>query len=181
MKLETLTCNHCGGPLAVPDSANFVTCNHCGMQLAIRRTESATFTEQLGEIRSNQTQMMQKLAELERQNRLAQIDREWEVERERYLATTKDGRKQEPSEIGAVIAGIIAVCFGIFWTSSLLPFAPVFFRLFGVIFIVAGIGIAVYGYQEAKDYRAAQRRYQRRKSEALGDQGGSLRQAPDPP
>jgi hypothetical protein len=167
MKLETLRCNHCGGPLTVPESANFVTCNHCHSQLAIRRTDSTTFTEELGEIKSNQKQMMDQLAQLERQNRIEQVDREWERERENYLTTDKNGRRSAPSEAGAILGGVIAVGFGIFWTmmASSMNAGPM--PIFGLLFICFGIGVAIYGYNKAKDYRAAQRRYQRRRSEVF--------------
>jgi DNA-directed RNA polymerase subunit RPC12/RpoP len=47
MQLESITCNHCGAPLDVPDAANFVKCNHCDSRLAIKRTQSTTYTEEL--------------------------------------------------------------------------------------------------------------------------------------
>lgn len=176
MKLETLRCNHCGGPIEVPDSANFVTCNHCNSQLAIRRTDSTTFTEELGEIKSNQKQMMEQLAQIERQNRLEQIDREWERERENYMITNKHGRKSEPSEASAVLGAMIAMAFGIFWmifTFSLMKDHPSpgglwsFFPLFGLIPIAGGVGMAIYVYSKAKAYREAQRQYQLRRAVAL--------------
>ncbi len=174
MKLETLRCNHCGGPLSVPESANFVTCNHCGTQLAIRRTESTTFTEQLGKIQSNQQQMLQKLAQLERQNQLEEIDREWERERKKYMTTLKNGQRVEPTELGSLAFGIVAGIFGIIWTISTFSMTAAmpagmgfrWFSLFGLLFVVFGIGSAFYGYSRAKDYRTAYRRYLQRRSEA---------------
>jgi len=164
MQLETLSCNSCGGPLKVPASANYVTCNHCRRQLVIRRTESASFTEELGEIRSNQEEMMEKLNRLELQNQLAQIDREWERERQSFMIRDKHGNRREPSEFGAIFGGVIAVGFGIFWTMMAASMhggmAP-----FGVIFILFGAGISIYGYNKAKDFRAAQKRYLRKKKE----------------
>lgn len=186
MKLESLRCNHCGGPLKVPESANFVTCNHCNSQLAIRRTESSTFTEELGEIKSNQKQMMEQLALLERQNRLEQIDREWEREREKFLVTHKNGRKSEPSEFAAIMGGAIAAGFGLFWTigASSINAGP--FLLFGVLFICFGIGMAIHGYSKAKDFRAAQKRYQQRRANTFSEPGstkeryGSIAAIPTP-
>lgn len=171
MKLETLRCNHCGGPLEVPESANFVTCNHCNSQLAIRRTDSTTFTEELGEIKANQKQMMEQLAQIERQNRLEQIDREWEREREKYMINHENGRKSEPSEAGAVLGGVIAAGFGTFWTIAAFSMNAGPMPFFGILFICVGIGIAIYGYSQAQSYRAAQRRYQARRADALAEPG----------
>jgi hypothetical protein len=185
MKLETLRCNHCGGPLSVPESANFVTCNHCNSQLAIRRTESTTFTEELGEIKENQKQMMEQLAEIERQNRLEQIDRDWEREREKYLITNQHGRRSEPGEVRAVLGGAIMAIFGTFWmiaVFSIMNDGPSpggllnFFPLLGFIFITGGVGMAIYGYSKAKDYLAAERRYQLRRAVALGQRGSTSQQ-----
>jgi hypothetical protein len=177
MKLEALSCNQCGGPLSAPETANFVTCNHCSTQLAIRRTESATFTEQLGEIQSNQKQMMERLAQIERQNRLAQIDRDWERDRQKYMTTMKSGKQVEPNEVGAVVMGVIAAGIGLFWTiqafsiNSRMPsgMGSGFFPFFGVLFILFGIGAAIYGISQAKDYKAARRRYMRRRGDASSE------------
>ncbi len=171
MKLETLRCNHCGGPITVPESANFVTCNHCNSQLAIRRTDSSTFTEELGEIKSNQKQMMEQLAQIERQNRLEQIDRDWERERENYLITHKSGHKSEPSEVGAIFGGVIATGFGIFWTMMAFSMSAGPFGYFGFLFICFGIVMAIYGYAQAQNYRTARKRYQQRRAGVLTELG----------
>ena len=54
-----------------------------------------------------------------------------------------------PSAMGGV-ASIIAVVFGIFWTVSAASMgAPVFFPIFGVLFIVTGVIQAVYNFKNA--------------------------------
>ncbi|BCB96035.1 hypothetical protein JZK55_09570 [Dissulfurispira thermophila] len=48
------------------------------------------------------------------------------------------------------IGSIIAILFGIFWTIGAISLeAPFVFPLFGFVFIIAGIGMAVYHYNNA--------------------------------
>src|SRR5262245_42739651 len=56
------------------------------------------------------------LAEVRYQNELAQIDREWEIERQNYLVADRRGVRHIPTT-GASLAsaGLVGV-FGIFWT-----------------------------------------------------------------
>lgn len=179
MKLESLNCNHCGAPLEVPETANFVTCNHCEAKLAIRRTASTTFTEQLGQIEAKQDRLLEKVTSLQRQNRLAQIDRQWDRDREKLLIADKHGNRHEPNATMAVMGGVVVVVFGLFWTVTAAnlesrsplggsPF-PVPFALFGVIFIFVGLATAVYQFTKAGDFRAAKRRYQRARQAAIRD------------
>ena len=54
-----------------------------------------------------------------------------------------------PSAMGGV-ASLIAVVFGVFWTVSAVSMgAPVFFPIFGVLFIVMGAVQAVYNFKNA--------------------------------
>ncbi len=80
MKTESISCNNCGAALQDPETANFVTCSHCSSRLAIRRHESVVFTEKLEEIGDRQEEMLERLDRIEIQNRIAQIDRNWEQE-----------------------------------------------------------------------------------------------------
>lgn len=145
--------------------------------MAIRRTESTTFTEQLGEITKKTDEIKQVVTELARQNKVAAIDRQWDREKERFMITDKDGHRHLPSEGGAVAGGVMVVVFGTIWTvgaaaiTSGMPFGGVtaVFPLFGVAFVIFGICISVYSYNKAKEYRSAQRRYYQRRAAAGRD------------
>jgi len=170
MELESLTCNHCGAPLKVPESANFVTCNHCSTQLAIRRTDSVTFTQRLGEIAEKTDRLVEVVTQLARENKIASLDRRWELEKQRYMSVDKHGRAHLPSEAGAVLVGVIVAAFGaIFTFHAAATGAPGVVPLFGVLFILVGIGVAVYRYGQAKEYRAAHRRHLRRRADVARD------------
>lgn len=126
----------------------------------IEGSTSATESEQLQEIKF--------------QNEIAQLDREWELEREKYMVTGKHGHRHIPSRSLSLLGGIFVVGFGIFWmvmASSITgPFQggiAAIFPLFGVLFILAGLGMSIYSFFKAGDYEEAEDRYQRRRRELL--------------
>ena len=175
MQIETLNCNSCGAPLSVPDSANYITCNHCSTRLVIRRTASTTFTEQLDNIESKQDELLEKLLKLEQQNQLAQLERQWDRERERYLIADKHGHRREPNRAAAIVSGVMVVGFGVFWmiTVARRPFMGPF-SLFGLVFIIFDLGVSFYHYKKSDAFRQAQRNYrQRRRRIISGQQTGT--------
>lgn len=63
------------------------------------------------------------------------------------MKSIKPGRG--PSMMGA-FGSAAAALFGVFWTLSALSMgAPIFFALFGVVFVALGIGQAVYNFKNA--------------------------------
>jgi hypothetical protein len=182
MELESLTCNNCGAPLKVPDSANFVKCNHCETQLAIRRTESATFTEKLGEIDKTTDQIKEVVTELARQNRIAAIDREWDREKERYMISGEHG-KHLPNETGLIIGGIVFAVIGtIISVAFFAAGGPM--GIFPVVILLIGMTIFFVQYNKLAEYREADRRYRQRRAAAAREEvfeddptaGGYLKQ-----
>ena len=163
--IESLLCNSCGAPLEVPDSANFIKCNHCDTQLAIRRDNSVTFTETIDRLAKSTEALQEEVKQLSAQQAIADLDRQWQIEREGFYINGENGSRHLPSEGASVVGGIIAVGFGIFWTMGTLSAgAPGFFPLFGLLFIGFGIFGAIHGHQKAGDYKAAEARYRRERS-----------------
>ena len=112
------------------------------------------------------------LEEIRAQNELAQLDREWELERENYMVVGKYGRKHIPGKVSSVLGGFFIVGFGIFWTvmaASMTGFGGAgvlsIFPLFGVLFILFGAGMSIVAFIKAGQYEEAQKRYQRRRQE----------------
>jgi hypothetical protein len=105
----------------------------------------------------------------EKLNELERIDREWEKERERYMITTKYGRRYVPSTGAAVVVGLISVSMGLIWTMTSLALTHDLgalagvLPLFGMVFIIGGAAISIYQFRKAKRYKAAFRAYQRRR------------------
>src|SRR5262249_44458086 len=96
---------------------------------------------------SNGPAVQSHLEEIKGQNDVARLDREWELERERYLVAGRYGYRYVPSQGMSVLGGIVIVGFGIVWTAMAASMgAPGFFPLFGVIFILAGVGMSIYSF-----------------------------------
>jgi hypothetical protein len=108
------------------------------------------------------------LEEIRRQNEVAQLDREWQIERERYMVYGRYGSRYIPNKTTSVIGGIVIAGFGTFWTIMAAGMgAPFFFPLFGVLFVLVGIGMSVFSFVRAGQYADAYRRYQHRRAAFL--------------
>ena len=171
MELTSVSCNNCGAHQRIPADARFVTCNHCSTQLAVKRNESVTFTEQLGEISERTERIAEDVAELKYRQELEDIDRQWEIERESFMVSDKHGHRSIPSTGGSVIGGIVVVVFGLFWTVTAAGIGGGPIALFGVLFIAFGIATSVISFTKAEGYSAAERKYQRRRAEAMRRRG----------
>jgi len=121
------------------------------------------------------------LAAVLRENELARIDREWELERQRYLIRNGYGFRQVPTAGVGIAAAVVGGVFGTLWTivaiaiTSRAPnFGPfsvvkVIFPLFGVFFTVFGITMGVYIYRRANLYDERFREYQARRASVRSD------------
>jgi hypothetical protein len=116
------------------------------------------------------------LAEVKHQNELAQLDREWEIERQQYLIRNRLGVAQVPTAGMGIGMAVVGGLFGVFWTvmaaaitgsaPDVGPFsiAKVFFPLFGVVFTLAAIGFGIYTYSRAQKYQEAFAAYKARRA-----------------
>ncbi len=181
MKLIGLTCQHCSAPLQVPADAKFVTCSHCGTQLAIRKTESVAYTETLDAIDARTERMADQIDDLQRRSAIAELDRQWELEREQFYVTGKHGHRHLPTEGGSIVGGIVITVFGAIWTAITCGMAGMaanhsgpgmlvgIFPLFGVAFIAFGIWNAFSSYNKADAYKKAEANYRRQRQDLLRD------------
>jgi Short C-terminal domain len=116
------------------------------------------------------------LEEIKLQNEVARLDREWELERERYMVSGRYGRREVPTRGASAIGGFLIVGFGILWTAFAATMgAPIFFPLFGIIFILAGVGMSIYSYTKAGEYEQAYQAYRRRRARLLGEEENPFR------
>lgn len=170
MDVISVTCNHCGAPLEVAESVRFVTCRYCKSSLEIKRTASAVYTEVLERIDERTEKMAEDLAAIRRQNELEALDREWAMRRETLLVRSKNGSISEPSAGVGVVASIGAAIFGVIWTVMAASMgAPVFFPLFGVVFIGAAIFGGVRAVTHAGAYKREQELYEQRRAALMRD------------
>lgn len=108
------------------------------------------------------------LERIEWQNELARLDREWDMEREQYMSTTKYGKRYVPTEGGSIGAAAFFIICGGFWTAGAASIgAPGFFLLFGVLFMALGAGAGISSFSKAGAHRAAHERYQQHRAELL--------------
>lgn len=98
------------------------------------------------------------------QNELNLLDREWEHQREAYKVEGRYGARYIPTEGNSLLGGILIVGFGILWTFMAASMgAPIFFPLFGVIFIIVGAVTSFMSYNKAGSYKDAEQRYLERR------------------
>jgi DNA-directed RNA polymerase subunit RPC12/RpoP len=178
MDTESITCNHCGAPLQIPGSANYVTCNHCGSNLAVRRTASVVFTETVDKLSATTEQLASQVARLERSQKLDSLDRYWEAQQKRYMITDSEGRTRLPNETMAIVGGGVAIVFGVFWTMFAYSMSPLF-SLFGVLFIVIGAVTSSIHVKKARQFTKAASRYQRERAKLLHEGADSSLTTPD--
>ena len=129
----------------------------CNTQLAVKHEGAAHWTEALEDVRDE-------LAALKRKSEIAELDREWELERETFMVTGQNGVKSLPGKTSSGVGMVFVVVFGIFWTM----FAGAMFppmALFGIVFIAVGVIAGLNGMNKASKYEAAQRRYRKRRRE----------------
>jgi hypothetical protein len=124
-----------------------------------------------GSLQANQPDdapLQRHLQHIEIQNEIERLDREWELEREKYMATGRYGSRHVPSEGGSIVAALIIGGFGLFWTIGAASMgAPAIFPIFGIVFVVLGVGASLSGFTKAGEYQHAYREYQERRARLL--------------
>ena len=178
---EELTCNSYGAPLEVLDSADFVTCNHCSTWPAVRRTDNITFTEQLDRLAKKTEELRERLDNLNCQNYLETFDREWSFEREEYMISGRDRVRSIPETRSSVVDGIIIGVFGCLWTAmavGITASAPLFgpFKVARAalpLFVLGGVLKSITSYSNDGEYRRAEQRYLRWRTNLLSGQSSS--------
>jgi hypothetical protein len=121
-------------------------------------------------------QFAERFAEINYRNKLAEIDREWEIERRQHLLRGRHGIAHEPSAAMGITMAVLGTVFGVYWTATSLSGTAVApdagpisaekltFPLFGVAFIVTVIGYGVYVCSKARKYQEAFMAYQARRA-----------------
>ena len=186
MSLESVRCNECGAVLQVPSSARYVTCQHCNVPLVVQRTNVATYTEALPppgvrgpaarESDPAWREMADRLERLEMQNELARIDREWDMERDRYMQYGRYGRRAVPNAAAGIVIGVVLCTLGLgmfgvgvammFFVAPALGFV---FFLPGGILLTGGVLVGVVNHNAVKRYNRAYQDYQARRAAVLGE------------
>jgi DNA-directed RNA polymerase subunit RPC12/RpoP len=172
MRILSLTCNHCGASLEVPQKTRFVTCRYCSSRLEIKQSSGTIYTEVLEAIDEKTDKIVEDLEVLKLQSRLEQLDREWEVEREQYLLRGKHGETMVPTRGVIVVVGIIGCLFGLFWIIlTRLMGAPIIFSLFGIIIVVGVFAVIIKAMSGAKAYERRKQIHDSKREQLIAEIG----------
>jgi hypothetical protein len=126
------------------------------------------------------------LVEVETQ--VARLDREWLLEREKYLIVTKGGAKLEPDLEGIRAAQAVLLIFGILFTSvptvgfiaitndvmmqmtvpKIVIFSPLIFILIGICIIVYSFKYPIDMQEKVTKYQEAKTNYEIKRNNLLG-------------
>jgi hypothetical protein len=123
------------------------------------------------------------LSELKRENELARLDREWQMERDRYQMSGRYGGRYTPTKASGIIMAVVTAGFGVVWTVMAAGMGGgiggpgAIFPLFGVVFVLVGIGVGAFTFFRARQFEDAQQRYQRRRAMILA---GDEEELPEP-
>ncbi len=113
------------------------------------------------------------------EHELARLDREWMLERASYMVTSRYGARSIPSQGGSIVVGVLIGAFGLVWTISAASLgAPSMFPVFGVLFILVGIGNSVHSFMKAGAYQHAEQAYQQRRAEVLAQYASARNREP---
>jgi hypothetical protein len=177
VQVLSLTCNHCGAPLDVPEAMRFVTCEHCGSRLEVHRTGSAAYTQVLEQIDQRTRNIEQDIEALRLQQELEQLDRDWATKRKGLMDRNGEGQTSVPTALGNVIGAMgLGVC-GLVWlgigsfmghampgfTGGLQPF----FTWIGLGVVVLAVILGISGMGKASAYRNAEILYQQQRAALL--------------
>jgi membrane protein required for beta-lactamase induction len=106
--------------------------------------------------------------EIRRQKEAAQLDREWEAERERYMVTERFGYRHIPGRTESIVLGVLNVAFGVVWVVVSARYElPGYFLVIGIVVAVVGGGGSAQLTVKAGRYVEARRRYQQRRAAVL--------------
>jgi len=167
-RVMKLCCQGCGADLQVTDEVRFATCNYCQSKLEIVRDTSVTHTRVLEKLERTTERIAGNLKVIELQNDLERLDREWQTASQEMMIRDEDGGTSTPSVATSVIAGTMAIGFGILFTAVTFSRGfPVFFSFFGLLFIGVGIFAMIRGTSQAEAYRDMRQRHEAARQRVL--------------
>ena len=112
---------------------------------------------------------------IRQQNEIALLDRQWELDRQKYLIAGHNGVLHIPNKHENIVGSIVVVVFGGFWTimaadvtaGSSDSFGRLF-PLFGILFMIVGIAGGLRSYKPPTRYEEALKRYEARCRQLMG-------------
>jgi hypothetical protein len=181
----SVSCNHCGAPLAVQADTRFVTCAYCHTKLEVHREGATLYTQILAGIDDRTRRFEASVEELNARERLDQLDREWTAASGQCMTRDRNGNGSVPPAGCAVAGSAFVAIFGIVWTilaivvfgfiaaavGRVVLLIGVPFVLFGVFFVGFAIYAGVSSASKASAYSAAEAVYRQRREALLQEIG----------
>ena len=168
MKVLSIACNNCGGPLEVPNKVRFLTCNFCDSRLEVQQSGSTYYTNVLEAVGD----LKHEIESLKLEGKLQRLDRDWQEQREGLKVRDKHGRSYIPSKAGTVVMMVVMifgalVVFGM-WSSmsSGMP-AGLILILVVIVLVIGSIHLG-----KAKEYEEKRARYTRKRRELMRELSG---------
>ncbi len=219
MRTEQVRCASCGSRLDIPEDSRYIACHVCATSLSVHNDEDGLQTRVIGdsdrprppsradrERVSDQSDrgrapeprgadpevrdLARRLDDLELENALLRLDRDWDEERDQYMVRRRFGGRAVPTAEGArvglivslaiggvLLLGIVALAVAILlnstWTTAsqtlqgvsccLVPF------VLPMIAVLLLIGLVSYfNLQKARRYEEARARYIQERDHLLG-------------
>lgn len=158
MRVISLSCDHCGGPLDVPLRAKYVTCGFCDTRLTVESTGNTHFTRTLDQIDRTTREIARDVKDIKRQ--LDELDDQWRGSQRKYEIKSRPDIHRVPNPYEAVGFGAVGivvaiVVFGISAAAGE-PAGIVVGLVFGVgAALVLGINL-----QKCTRYKRSRREYE---------------------
>jgi hypothetical protein len=169
---HSLSCNHCGALLEVPEGTRYATCAPCASRLAIHRTATAWYTEELDSppthLSPAQRERLRRL-----RDELQRVDREWKDCTQALADRTAGGAAPLATEAAVVLNGIVPAIGIAVLTFVVGLFSPVLFFI-GVMLIAAALMNTARIYGKAREYRDEEADYQRRRAAIEDEMRGTV-------
>lgn len=171
MKIISLNCCQCSAPLNASEDVRHVMCQHCGSRLVVLHEGAAAYTERC-EPKPMEAAIEQLLEESEQQRTLAELDREWQQERRRYLLTSSDGRTYLPTVRKAHNNAILTIVLGLIFAAAVWLVVEglagfLFATMLAGLFVVAGCAMSHFQSEKGAAYQEAERCYRRRRLDLI--------------
>lgn len=160
MNVLALSCQKCGAALEAEEKTTFLTCLYCSARLKVVRTKSTAATELLESVADTTKTISSGVEKLQLQNELERIDREWMMDREKYLVRTNHSGGADTSFGYNIIGGGVLCVFGVILLISAS-------KVGGLLAIGFGIFIVVSTMNKSNHYESAKREYEIKRRRVL--------------
>ena len=170
MRLISLSCDDCGGPLEVPLKTRFVTCGFCGARLTIEQSGNAHYTKVVERIDQTTQQIARDVKDIKDQ--LDALDRDWESKKQKYRSPRKPDELQVAGLLQHVAKGTLGCIVGCLAMVAGARFGSAFWNLAGLMVVVVSEVSVWRGFKKHRRFQQEQRAFQQHRRQLMFDLDG---------